>query len=144
VIIARRVGAAILAIAAFAVWFFMAPDKLANPVVHAVSDRSSEIRAALSDYTLNNARTQGAPQQAVVNGWLTKDLLTTIAEQQNEALTREAAPAPVVPNDDRIPALVGLLVLGLALTLITSNSQSAGNSAAGPSLPADHDGELVS
>jgi hypothetical protein len=125
VIMVRRVGAAILAVAAFAVWFLLAPDE---PVVQAptpVSDRSSEIDAALSAYELNNARTQGAPQQAVVNGWLAKDLLTTMAEQQNEALTREAVPPPVFPSDDRIPALAGLLVLGLALALVTSDPRTA-------------------
>jgi hypothetical protein len=71
----------------------------------------------------NEARTQGAPQQAVVNGWITKDLLTIIAEQQNDALSREELPTPLtpmVPNDERIPALVGLLVVGLALALFTA------------------------
>src|SRR3712207_4067713 len=79
----------------------MAPDES--------SDRSPEIASALADYELNNARTQGAPQQHVVNGWVAKDLLTVIAEQQNESVT-----------DERLPALAVLVVVGLALHLATS------------------------
>ena len=97
----RRVGAIVLALAAVVVWFAMAPGES--------SDRSSDIARALTDYELNNARTQGAPQQQVVNGWVAKDLLTVIAEQQNESVT-----------DERLPALGVLVVLGLALHLVTS------------------------
>ena len=97
-ILARRVGAVVLAIAAIVVWFVMAPE-----------DRSSDISRALSEYSLNEAMTQGAPQQQVVNGWVAKDLLTIIAEQQND-----------VASDERVPALVGLLVLGVALHAFTS------------------------
>jgi len=149
VILARRVGAAVLAIAAVAVWFLMAPAEPASPVVQAqdsVRDRSSEIRSALSSYELNEARTQGAPQQAVVNGWVAKDLLAIIAEQQNEALTREEVPPPVppvVPNDERIPALVGLLVLGLALTVITSPRPSAAPRSAASGLADYRNEELA-
>ena len=139
-IIARRVGAAVLAIAAVAVWFLMAPAEPEAPIVQAqesVRDRSSEIRAALANYELNEARTQGAPQQAVVNGWVAKDLLAIIAEQQNEALTRDEVPPPVppvVPNDERIPALVGLLVLGLALAIVTSPRPPVAHSIPPPCL----------
>ncbi len=141
-IIVRRVGAAVLAIAAVAVWFLMAPAEPEVPAVQAqesVRDRSSEIRSALANYELNEARTQGAPQQAVVNGWVAKDLLTIIAEQQNEALTREEIPPPVppvVPNDERIPALVGLLVLGLALAIVTSPRPAAAHSVTAPGVDA--------
>ncbi|SFP60709.1 hypothetical protein SAMN05660464_3659 [Geodermatophilus dictyosporus] len=97
----RRVGAIVLALAAIVVWFVMAPGES--------SDRSSDIVSALADYEVNEARTQGAPQQQVVNGWVAKDLLTVIAEQQNDSV-----------NDDRLPALVVLVVLGLALHIATS------------------------
>jgi len=129
-IIVRRVGAAILAAAAIAVWFLMAPAEPQAPEVQTqeqVSDRSREIASTLAEYELNEARTQGAPQQAVVNGWVTKDLLAIIAEQQNDALTRAEIPPPVppaVPNDERIPALVGLLVIGLTLAMATSARSS--------------------
>jgi hypothetical protein len=95
----RRIGAIVLAIAAIAVWFSMAPDS---------TDHSGDISSALSSYGLNNARTSGAPQQQVVNGWVAKDLLTVNAQEGNAS------------NDDRVPALVGLLVLGMALFAFTS------------------------
>ena len=125
-IVVRRIGAVVLVAAALAVWLLMAPDKPVMPEVQVqdgVTDRSSAISQALSDYELNENMTQGAPQQTVVNGWVAKDLLEIMARQQNEALTRDEVPtpvAPIVPNDERIPALVGLLVLGLALALFTA------------------------
>jgi hypothetical protein len=97
----RRIGAIVLGVAAIVVWFAMAPD--------ASSDRSPDIESALNDFDANNARTQGAPQQQVVNGWVAKDLLTVIAEQQNASVA-----------DERLPALAVLLVFGLALHLATS------------------------
>ncbi len=97
----RRIGAVVLAVAAVVVWFAMAPSES--------SDRSADIAGALAEYELNEAMTQGAPQQQVVNGWVARDLLTVIAEQQNDSAT-----------DDRLPALGVLVVLGLALHLATS------------------------
>ena len=122
----RRAGALLLIAAAVAVWVFMAPDMPVTPTAQVqdpVTDRSSAISQAMSEYELNEKLTQGAPQQAVVNGWVNRDLLEIMAKQQNEALTRDevATPVtPVVPHDERIPALVGLLVLGLALALLTT------------------------
>ncbi len=114
----RRVGAIVLAVAAIVVWFAMAPD--------ASSDRSTDIASALADYELNNARTQGAPQQQVVNGWVAKDLLTVIAEQQNESVT-----------DERLPALAVLVVFGLALRLATATRPAeAGGAASVSAVPA--------
>jgi hypothetical protein len=126
VIIVRRTGAVVLVLAALAVWLFMAPTEPVMPHVEVqgtVTDRSYDIAQALSDDEANEARTQGAPQQTVVNGWTARDLLTIIAKQQNEALTRDAVPTPltpIVPNDQRIPALLGLVVLGAALAMFTS------------------------
>ncbi|MGR7023071.1 MMPL family transporter [Geodermatophilus sp. URMC 62] len=80
----------------------------------APEDRSSDITQALTEYSLNEPRTQGAPQQQVVDEWVAEDLLTIIAEQQNEAA-----------SDERLPALAGLLVLGLALRASTSPRRSS-------------------
>jgi hypothetical protein len=124
--IVRQIGALVLAVAGVAIWFLMAPAEVAAPDVQTrepVADRSSDITDALLNYEANEALTQGAPQQSVVNGWVAKDLLTIIAEQQNEALTRDEVPPPVqpiVPNDERIPAFAGLLLMGLVLALVTS------------------------
>ena len=131
-IIVRRVGALLLAVAAVLVWFLMRPEVPATPKAQAphvsVRDRSSEISSALSDYELNNNLASSAPQQQVVNGWVAKDLLKIMAEQQNEAVTRPETPqvvTPVVPPDERIPALVGLVVLGVALFLVTTPRRAA-------------------
>jgi hypothetical protein len=120
-IIARRVGAVVLAIAAVVVWFAMAPE-----------DRSSDIRQALVEYELNEARTEGAPQQQVVNGWVAKDLLTVIAEQQND-----------VASDERLPALVGLLVLGAALYTFTSPRRTQETSTTEPTPPSESEAAPV-
>ena len=61
-----------------------------------------DVPEALLVDTANNARTEGAPQQAVVNGWTAKDLLTVIA--------REGAQ----PSDERPAALLVLVVVGIA------------------------------
>jgi hypothetical protein len=141
----RRIGAAVLTLAALAVWFLMAPETPEAPAVQTregVADRSVDIAEALLNYEANEARTQGAPQQSVVNGWVAKDLLTIIAEQQNEALTRDDVPAPappVTPNDDRIPALVGLLVVGMALALGTTTKPNVRDeSAPTETTPSDY------
>jgi hypothetical protein len=147
VIVVRRIGAVVLVAAALAVWWLMAPDKPVMPEVQVqdqVTDRSVAISQAMSDYELNDARTQGAPQQAVVNGWVARDLLEIIAKQQNEALTRDEVPTPVtpiVPNDERIPALVGLIVVGLALALFTAPRSPRANEMAAPIEP--HGDQLV-
>ena len=57
--------------------------------------------------TANNARTEGAPQQTVVNGWTAKDLLTVIA--------REGAR----PSDERPAALLVLVVIGIAGMMVS-------------------------
>jgi hypothetical protein len=119
-ILARRAGAALLAVVAIAVWFLMAPEEPKPVTVEGVADRSAAINSALSDYELNDLTASSAPQQQVVNGWIAKDLLTIIAQQQNDATTRDQQSAPVAPSDDRIPALAVLLVLGLALALVTT------------------------
>jgi hypothetical protein len=96
-------GAVILIVAAIGVGFGMNPSNTGIAASH---------RAAISDAlvtdTLNNAQTEGAPQQAVVNGWTAKDLLTVIAK---------AGSAPV---DERPAALLTLLVLGCSLGLLTN------------------------
>jgi hypothetical protein len=114
----RRVGAIALALAAVVIWLAMAPDES--------SDRSTDIARVLAGYEMNEARTQGAPQQQVVNGWVAKDLLTVIAEQQNEAV-----------SDERLPALAVLVVLGLALHIATSTRPAEpGGAPSEPIVPA--------
>lgn len=144
-LVIRRVGALVLAVAAVLVWFLMEPDVPRTPeaeVQRAVASRSTDISQAMSEYELNNTLAGSAPQQQVVNGWVAKDLLQIIAEQQDAAVTRPqvAAPVtPVVPPDERVPALVGLVVLGVALFLGTTTRVTpdrTGASAGAPEPPA--------
>ena len=131
-ILQRRLGAALLSIAAVAVWFLLAPSQNSS----GTRDFSSYIATALANYETNNATTQGAPQQQVVNGWITKDLLTVLARQQNVALSPDGA-----PRDNRIPAELLLVVLGLALIIRTTGEtasrQSASPTAGDPTPPTE-------
>ena len=97
----RRIGAIVLVLAALVVWFAMAPDD---------GDRAADVESALSEYELNEALTEGAPQQQVVNGWVARDLLAVIARQE---------------TDERLPALAGLAVLGIALHLATTKASTS-------------------
>lgn len=117
----RPIGFAVLAAAAIAVTLLAAPASLESP------DRADPpstrqfnrvIDLALDDHEANEARTRGAPQQQVVNGWVARDLLMVIAQQQNALLDgtwqqhRDVldTTAPV-PTDNRIPWLLVLTVL---------------------------------
>lgn len=95
----RRLGALVLAIAALIVIVALAPNDTVT---------SGDISKVMVDDTLNQARTEGAPQQAVVNGWTARDLLELTAKQGVEA------------RDHRPAALLTLLVLGMCLALATS------------------------
>ena len=99
----RTVGSVVLAVAALAVWFGMAPE----PVTRG---DAGEIVAAEALADLNEATAEGAPQQAVVNGWHTVDLLEIIARESME-------PEPV---DHRTEALLLIGVIGLAFGIATS------------------------
>lgn len=88
----RRVGFMLLAVAAIAVFLFAGPD--------ADEIGASTIEAAISNAETNEDSASGAPQQAVVNGWVARDLLEVIAHQG---------------QDNRTPALLLIGVLALIL-----------------------------
>lgn len=102
--IVRRIGAVALLAAAVAVWFGMAPES---------PDHSVKISSIESGDDANNALTEGAPQQTVVNGWTNLEYLRLISKQMDEASS-----APV--RDDRPEAMLGLCVAGIALLALTS------------------------
>jgi hypothetical protein len=86
----------ILVLAAIALWFGMAPE-----------DSYEDVRADIeSTDDLNNASTDGAPQQAVVNGWTTIDYLELLSIQQEE-------------SDDRRDSLFLLALVGGAVGMAT-------------------------
>lgn len=119
--VVRLGGAIVLAVAAVLVFFIAKPD---------VSKFKADQSAALADDSLNNARAEGAPQQAVVNGWTTRDLLTVIAAENRQ-------------RDPRIPAELVLAVLGLALIAATSEGPTKQPVLPRNPLPADFDSVTV-
>lgn len=108
-IIARRIASLLLAAAAIAVWFALAPDETDAP------DNSSRLASIEAEDQSNNEIADGAPQQTVVNGWTEHNYLALISDQLDE----NAAPAA---QDERPAALLGLGVLGLSLIAFTTPS----------------------
>lgn len=116
----RISGFLALSAAAIAIYVAMAPEVLRDtPTLPSATQYESLIRSALSDYEVNNANAESAPQQQVVNGWVAKDLLTIIAKVQADILKAQGAVVDATGNlqtqpfDERIPALlvVGILVI---------------------------------
>lgn len=127
-----KAGLWTLVVAAVAVWFLMAPDEPAPALFTAsAQDYQSVISNALSDYDANAARTDSAPQQQVVNGWVAKDLLAIIALQNVDLLDSlealgeqaERGSVPASP-DERVPALLVLAVFALCWVGISQPRQA--------------------
>jgi hypothetical protein len=91
------------------------------------------VQEALSDFDANDARTEGAPQQQVVNGWVARDLLSIIALEQNELV--EAARTAHAEPDNRPAALLVIAVLAIALWGATSTPVRSEQLAATPPTP---------
>jgi hypothetical protein len=103
----RQIGFVVLAIAAVIVVAVSGPTE-PEPIDTSRFDR--QVQQALSDFDANEARTEGAPQQQVVNGWVNRDLLTIISRQLSASMeTTDPGPA-----DDRLPYLGPILVLAVA------------------------------
>jgi len=110
-LLVRRLGALVLAISAVAVWFLLEPEQASADT----PNYRSAISSAIANYEANDALADSAPQQAVVNGWVAKDLLEVIAKAENASLSPESA-----PRDERVPAELLLVVLGVALLVFTA------------------------
>jgi hypothetical protein len=116
-----KAGLWTLIVAAVGVWFLLAPEQ-GDPALFTASaqDYASLIETALSDYDANNALTDSAPQQQVVNGWVARDLLSIVAYQNVDLLESlaalgdqgERANVPA-PPDERIPALLVLATVAV-------------------------------
>lgn len=79
------------------------------PVTYIARDATNDIEAALADDSANNARTTGAPQQTVVNGWTAKDLLTITAKELNVVAANSAQ------RDDRPAILLRIAIMAIAV-----------------------------
>lgn len=117
-LLVRRIGLAILAVAAIAVFFLMAPEVTSEFLTGSLN---GGIDFAEETYSANADRTENAPQQQVVNGWYANDLLNVIA--------RAAAQSPAQSTDDRTAALLVIAVLAIALWGATSVGASPAGAA---------------
>lgn len=97
----RRIGAALLAVAAIGILFGLAPKD---------SVSASDVDYVMASDKINQASADSAPKQTVVNGWASRDLLELVAKQQ------------VANQDPRPAALLTIGVLALCLGLGTSLS----------------------
>ena len=69
---ARRVGLGVLAVAAVAVWWLMAPDS-EETRRDFPGHYFDLVNTALEDASLNGSFADSAPQQQVVDGWVARD-----------------------------------------------------------------------
>ncbi|WP_156253082.1 hypothetical protein [Pseudactinotalea terrae] len=99
------VGSAIIAIVAILTLAFLGPQD-------DTTDGSSERMIIWIDDEANQERTQGAPQQQVVNGWTSNALLDLISTQLDE------------PHDDRPAILLALGVILLGLSVATTSPRA--------------------
>jgi hypothetical protein len=129
VLAVRRLGLGLLSVAAIVVFFVLEPDQTESSSVSLTpTNYQALVDLAMSDYDANAARTESAPQQQVVNGWVTRDLLQIQAMQLAdllEVLTEENDAGQVVAvTDPRTPALLVIAILAIALVGATSQDGS--------------------
>ncbi|WP_029138093.1 hypothetical protein [Nakamurella lactea] len=96
--IPRIIAGVLIAAAAAAIWITMWPSAGAGTA-------KSNLAAIQSADQVNQLTTNGAAQQAVVNGWTTRDLLVAMAEEEKA-------------GSDRTTALLGIGVIGIALAIM--------------------------
>ena len=129
----RRIGLAVLALGALAIFFLMEPDIPEEGSLNlSATNYQALIDLAMSDYNANDALTDSAPQQQVVNGWVARDLLQIQARQLADvldALTQETESGQLVATTDpRVPALLVVAVLAICLIGFTAGSGRPGMS----------------
>jgi hypothetical protein len=129
VVVTRRLGLGLLSVAAIVVFFVLEPDQTESSSVSLTpTNYQALVDLAMSDYDANAALTESAPQQQVVNGWVTRDLLQIQAMQLAdllEVLTEENESGQVVAvTDPRTPALLVIAILAIALVGATSQDGS--------------------
>jgi len=73
-------------------------------------ERSADVAAVLLDDLANNSRAQGAPQQAVVNGWVARDLLTLEVDRSDILIAQQKRTNQLLA--------VGMLVIALTTSVM--------------------------
>ena len=112
---------AYLGIAFFVLMAIAIPLGLVGPTRPDTKGYDSAVKAALKDADSNNSTAQGAPQQAVVNGWLARDLMEIQIKQNNDELV--------------LLHLAVVVLIGALLTM--SNCGLCGGAGKGPDGAAD-------
>lgn len=103
----RLIGCAVIAVLAVLTLAFLGPA--------GSEDVASERLAIWLEDATNQDRTQGAPQQSVVNGWTANQLLDLLSQQLESGTT----------TDNRPAVLLTLGVLLLALSMVTTPRRRA-------------------
>lgn len=127
----RKIVAALLVLLAFVFWF--------GPAISGETG-TDEYEEMLADVlvgdTVNNTRTEGAPQQQVVNGWTARDLLTLQVQQNNDLLAAQY----------RQTALLTLVLIGIGWLILANDRRPGAKHASGadassspPTEPLDSD-----
>ena len=123
----RLIGFAVLAAVAVAAYVALAPRVARDqPTLPSATQYESLISQALADFELNDIGADSAPQQAVVNGWIARDLLTIIAKELADVLRAQGAIVDATGNlqtqpfDERIPALLLIGVLAITWGQLTT------------------------
>jgi hypothetical protein len=98
----KVLGLALLVLLAVAV-----PLGLIGPTKPDTKGYNSAVNAALAAAASNNSSAQGAPQQAVVNGWLARDLMEIQIKQNDDELVLLHLSVVVL-----IAALVAVIIAG--------------------------------
>jgi hypothetical protein len=115
----RQLGFVVCTAAGVGVFFFLAPDVPKSTPSLSFTDYQSLIEQALVADEANNLRAEGAPQQAVVNGWTARDLLTIIAKENQDLLAAQGAVVDATgtlqttPFDNRVPGLLLVAIVTL-------------------------------
>ena len=144
----RRIGLVVIALAAVGVFLALEPEPPeATSLNLSPTNYETLVNIALADYEENASRTDTAPQQQVVNGWVARDLLriqTLVLVDLLDAVSEENSSGQLVAaSDPRVPALLTLAVIAISLIGITSE-RSANETTNGMAVdrhPNRHPGE---
>jgi hypothetical protein len=126
----RYAGFLVLIGAAFGAWIGLAPKAdTRSPDVPTGSAYESEISKALAAEAKTSLLSQSALQQQVANGWVARDLLAIIAEENVDILNSQGAVVDATgsrlgePFDERLPALLLVGVLAICWIGLTAPRQ---------------------
>ena len=122
----RVIGFLAIALLAVGAYVALTPRIVRDsPTLPSATQYESLISTALTEFELNNIGADSAPQQAVVNGWVARDLLSVIAKELADILRSQGAVVDATGNlqtqpfDERVPTLLLLGVLAIAWGQLT-------------------------